>query len=254
MSVLAHIAAIRRELDALEADHLLAPPEVAPETPKPAPAAPVAVQAASLGLTEPAKFFASVRGALWPKLSESQVRGCEIILSAGAGVLPLSWMAYVLATAYHETAYTMEPIKERGSHAYLDKYDTGKLAAALGNTPEDDDDGQLYAGRGYPQTTGLRNYTKANEELHKRGVLKPGEDLVKTPDLMMRPDVAVATMIYGMLEGWFTGKRLNSYLQSPATEAQFTNARRIINGTDKAAAIAGYAVKFQAALKAGGWK
>jgi len=34
---------------------------------------------------------------------------------------------------------------------------------------------------------------------------------------------------------------------------QFTHARRIINGTDKAVMIAGYAAKFQDALIAGGW-
>ena len=41
--------------------------------------------------------------------------------------------------------------------------------------------------------------------------------------------------------------------QGLAVEREFREARRIINGTDKASLIAGYALDFQDALKAGGW-
>ena len=46
--------------------------------------------------------------------------------------------AYLLATTYHETGGTMKPIKEYGGDKYLSKYDTGRLAKALGNTPQAD--------------------------------------------------------------------------------------------------------------------
>lgn len=199
-------------------------------------------------------FFDHVRGRLWPKLLGDQVKGCEAILRAGAGVLPVAWMAYALATTYHETEYTMQPVHEKGSNAYLSKYDTGKLAAALGNTPEADGDGQRLAGRGYVQLTGATNYKRATAELRKLGVLKSDEDLFVTPDLAMRPDIAAAILVYGMRDGWFTGKSLRTYLPARATRAQFAAARRIINGMDKADQIAGYALVFQEALIAAGWE
>lgn len=55
-------------------------------------------------------------------------------------------------------------------------------------------------------------------------------------------------MVDGMEAGRFTGKKLSDYLPG-----DYVNARRIINGTDKAEQIAGYARQFEAALKAGGW-
>jgi len=62
-------------------------------------------------------------------------------------------------------------------------------------------------------------------------------------------------MVLGMTEGWSTGKRFASYLPAKgrATTVQFTSARRITNGIDRAEKVAGYAMSFQAALVAGGW-
>jgi hypothetical protein len=58
-----------------------------------------------------------------------------------------------------------------------------------------------------------------------------------------------------MIEGWFTGRKFATALPDAiASREQFTKARRIINGVDRADKIAGYAVDFQAALIAGGWK
>jgi len=51
-----------------------------------------------------------------------------------------------------------------------------------------------------------------------------------------------------MIYGRFTGKKLADYI-SPDRQ-DYEDARAIVNGTDKAATIAGYAVKFLAALKA----
>lgn len=193
-------------------------------------------------MKNPANFFAYLRTSLMfgPKLDQSEVDGLNALLKACEG-WPVSWTAYALATAYHETARTMLPIKEYGSHKYLDKYDTGRLAAALGNTPEDDDDGQLYAGRGYVQLTGRANYAKAGKKLKL--------DLLKKPDLALQPSVAADILRYGMEEGWFTGKGMKDYLpKEVATLTQFKQARRIINGTDKADTIANHAAHFQRAL------
>jgi predicted chitinase len=233
------IAAALAELDRI--DSALAALRSLLQAPEPVPQA----VPATGGLTDAAAFFNAVRGVLWPKLTADQVSGCETIMAACAGKMPLSWAAYALATAYHETAYTMQPIRERGGDAYLSKYDTGELAARLGNTPEADGDGIKYAGRGYVQLTGAANYRRASAEL--------SAPLFEEPDLALKPDIAAQVLVRGMMEGWFTGKSLNDFIPTAATLAHFTNARRIINGADKAAEIAGYAVKFQSALTKGGW-
>lgn len=195
-------------------------------------------------------FFDAVRtGILGPALDAQEVSGCEAIITAMTGC-PLSWAAYALATAYHETASTMQPIKELGGPAYFRrKYDpqgaNPALARQLGNTVPGD--GVKFAGRGYVQLTGRANYAKAGTKI--------GVDLIANPDLAMQPDIAAKIMRRGMEAGWFTGRSFASYLPNtgPADRAAFTNARRIINGTDKAAMIAGYALQFQTALQKGSW-
>jgi len=42
--------------------------------------------------------------------------------------------------------------------------------------------------------------------------------------------------------------------QGPAARQQFCAARRIVNGQDRAALVASYALAFQQALEAGGWE
>lgn len=55
--------------------------------------------------------------------------------------------AAFLAQIGHESG-ELHYVRELGSDTYLSKYDTGTLAARLGNTPEADGDGQKYRGRG----------------------------------------------------------------------------------------------------------
>ena len=195
-------------------------------------------------------FFDGVRaGILGPKLDEDEVTGCQAILEACAG-FPVAWTAYALATAYHETAHTMQPIKEYGGDKYFfRRYDiqgqNPALAKRLGNTVPGD--GAKYAGRGYVQLTGRANYKRAGDKLNV--------DLLGDPDLAMNKDIAARIMREGMRDGWFTGKKLFDYVAGvgPAGRAQFASARRIINGVDKANLIAGYAMDFQNALIAAGW-
>lgn len=180
-----------------------------------------------------APFFATVRSKLG-RLNQKQVDGFNAILEASKAHVT-SHRAYMLATAWHETAMTMQPIREYGSHKYLDKYDTARLAERLGNTPEDDDDGQLFAGRGFVQITGRDNYRRFGIE--------------NTPDDALKLDVATNILVKGMYEGLFTGKGLNDYLTTAHGNIEtFTKARRIINGTDKDRQIAQYALIFQEAL------
>lgn len=185
---------------------------------------------------DPAAFFASLRKE-FGSLTQPQVDGINTITTAVSD-WPVSWVSYALATTWHETGQTMQPIKERGGDAYFHKMYDPKgsrpaVAKSLGNTQPGD--GAKYAGRGYVQLTGRTNYTRYG--------------LQDRPDDAMKPDVAARILKQGMQRGDFTGKALRDYLPG-----DYVNARRIINGTDRAQMIADYAVKFERALKAGGWK
>lgn len=200
-------------------------------------------------LTDSGAFFATLRTSrlLGASIEQSEVDGCNAVLAAcGSDGWGPKWTAYALATAYHETAGTMLPIREYGSNQYLTmNYDiTGNnpaRARKMGNTAAGD--GVRYCGRGYVQLTWKNNYAKAERELD--------EPFVAEPTLAMRPDLAAKIMVRGMREGWFTGKNLGHYIT--VANVDYVNARRVINGTDKAAKIAGHAKIFQAALEAGGW-
>ena len=181
-----------------------------------------------------AAFFTGVRKR-FGKLDQSQVEGFNALLTALAD-WPVTWIAYALATAWHETARTMQPIKERGGEAYFKRMydirgDRPAKARELGNiTPGD---GARYAGRGYVQLTGKANYARYG--------------LAQSPDDAIKPDVAAKILREGMEGGHFTGKSLSDYLPG-----DYVKARRIINGTDKAEDIAAYAVAFGAALREAG--
>lgn len=206
-------------------------------------------------LMSPAGFFDFLRKGsyLGPVLTVSEVSGCEAIFEAcGAAGWPIGWTAYALATAWHETAHTMQPITEFGGATYFRRrYDiegmNQALARELGNTRPGD--GELFRGRGYVQITGRFNYTRADRELKLLGAL------VLQPEMALEPDIAASIMVRGMSAGWFTGKALKTYLPlvGPGSWDAFLACRRIINGTDKAAEIAQAAMHFQAALSAGRW-
>jgi len=177
-------------------------------------------------------FFDEVRVTLFSdSLSQGQVDGMNAMLDAWERIslvkeVDLRWLAYMLATDYHETAYTMQPIEEYGKGAGYDYGDPDPVT------------GECYYGRGLVQLTWASNYQKAGEEIHA--------DLYWQPELALEMQKAVRVIMRGMHEGWFTGKKLADYIHG--NECDFVEARRIVNGTDRAETIAGYAEKFQSAL------
>ena len=175
------------------------------------------------------------------KLSQSQVSEINYIVGEMDKDKSITYPqgAYILATTWHETAATMLPITEFGNRKYFDKYDTGTLAKRLGNTQALDDDGFLYRGRGYVQITGKDNYIRVGKLI--------GVNLIVEPDLALNKTYAIKIMLGGMKNGWFTGKKLSDYIGK--SNADYVNARRIINGTDKAIQIARYATIFEKALR-----
>ncbi|HEX8090386.1 MAG TPA: hypothetical protein VF762_16120 [Blastocatellia bacterium] len=189
-------------------------------------------------------FFNSYRE-IYGKLNQTQVSGLDNLvgyIELDSDLTDLRWAAYMLATVKHECADTFQPITERGAKSYFDKYEPGtSIGKNLGNTVKGD--GYLYRGRGYVQLTGRANYQKMSSNLGLTGE----DDLIVRPDNALHPDVAYRIMSYGMRFGSFTGKKLNDYING--TTCDYSNARRIINGTDQAAKIKGYAVNFESVLK-----
>lgn len=191
----------------------------------------LAATPAKRALADPAAFFAQVRALTGP-LDQMQVDTVNSLL-LDAAHWPVGWLAYGLATAWHEGR--LKPIPEYGKGAGRPYGKPGKY-------------GQVPYGRGLVQLTHDANYERADKEIGLGG------KLLQNFDLALQSDIASAILVRGMEEGWFTGKALRDYVGARGTLAEFTAARRIINGTDRAALIAGYAEKFQAALEAGGWK
>jgi len=156
---------------------------------------------------------------------EQKIADAWALLPGGADPVRLKQLAYVLATVHHETAGTMDSIRERGGPKYFFKmYDPesplperARLAAKMGAYPGD---GVIYYGRGPGQLTWRRNYERFGKRL--------GLDLVGNPDLALDPETGVRILFDGMIHGLFTGKRLSDYIT--AEKCDYYNARRTING------------------------
>lgn len=134
------------------------------------------------------------------------------------GITNKDQLSYILATATHES----------GAGAFMEEFASGRAYEGrrdLGNTQSGD--GVRFKGRGYVQITGRRNYEDWSRRL--------GIDLVSNPELASRPDIASRILVEGMKEGTFTGVGLDRYINGQGTD--FRNARRIVNGTDRAGMI-----------------
>lgn len=194
------------------------------------------------------KFFAGVRHGPFPgKLTQKQVNGLNVILDAweASKGTDLRQLAYILAQPAIETGMRYEPIIEAGGNAYFTRlYDVQgqnpARARSMGNTKPGD--GARYRGRGFVQITWHKNY----ERYRKAVLAKFGVDILADPDKAMIPEVAAYILVDGMLNGVFTGKKLADYFNSKITD--WRNARRIVNGLDKADQIASIAKEIHSDL------
>ncbi|NMY24792.1 glycoside hydrolase family 19 protein [Pseudomonas sp. WS 5021] len=123
-------------------------------------------------------------------------------------------MAAFIAQVGHESG-ELRYVRELGGEHYLSKYDTGTLAARLGNTPDADGDGQKYRGRGLIQITGRRNYLACSRALFG------DERLLHFPELLEQPQWAAESA------AWFWH---SNGLNELADQDQFTAITRRING------------------------
>jgi hypothetical protein len=169
-----------------------------------------------------------VAAGLFKTLTEKQQDSITAILNecVKQGCI-VNQMAYIFATAYHEcynprTPETrLTPMVEFGGEKYL---------KAQRYYP--------YYGRGFSQLTWDYNYKKEGERL--------GLDLLKHPELILDINIAANSHVYCMMNGRYTSRKLLQYVN--ATSTDYVNARRVVNGTDKAVLISGYAMKFESAL------
>lgn len=192
--------------------------------------------------------WTTVRSIFGGKLTQSQVDGLNIILdtvnSEEFNIQDVRHVAYILATSFWETGRTMQAVKEKtdktGDAYFFKMYDINgsrpQVAKRLGNLQSGD--GIKFAGRGQVQLTGRTNYTKMSQYLNL--------DLINKPDLLLDSKVSARVLVYGILNGSFTGVGIKKYITT--TKVDYVNARRIINGIDKAQEIASIAKSFERAL------
>lgn len=181
------------------------------------------------------------------RLVQSQIDALRAILKAVAKVRPdmsIYWLAYIIATAFHEAGSDMKPKEENLRYSTAERikavwpkrfksladaalYVKNPKALAnfvyggrMGNNAKND--GWTYRGRGLAQITGKENYARF--------------DIMNNPDKALELDTAAYILVYGMVNGVFSGKALKDFDIVNGFDAE--GARRIINGTAQASLVA----------------
>lgn len=185
------------------------------------------------------KFFAEYRRSLGRIRKQETVDTINALLNRAMDEqTPVPHLAYMFATALHEARdrnyiYDFYPLTERGSYSYITRlyWLNKRVRGWLGNDTEAE--AWKYRGRGLVQLTGETNYESFG--------------IQDDPERALDPDFAVHIMFEGMNRGIFTGRKLSDYLNK--NEKDYYNARRIINGLDKASLIASYAEIFERVIR-----
>ncbi len=167
-------------------------------------------------------FFNHIRGPLFKgSLSASQVSGIESFLNYNSEIQrDVRKLAYTLATVYHESNKTFQPIEEIGrgkGHTYGSKI---KYSGAKYTSPD-----KIYFGRGHIQVTWYEIYEKLTKIARARG---KNWDFLGSPELMLFEEPSLWATHVGMIEGIYTGRKLSDYFNDTITDPLF--ARSIING------------------------
>lgn len=194
-------------------------------------------------------LYNSLRGSTLFKgtLEQSQVDTINAITTLWGGFsndASMAQLAYVLGTIYRECGHNMAPVRE--GFAMSDAVAIADVTAMYNRgiiqhnyALPDPATHKSYFGRGYVQITWADNYKRIGHLI--------GADLYNNPDLALDPAIAGKIAVFGMQGGWFTGHKLQEYINSSATD--LFNARRVINGTDHASEVAGYANAFLTSIK-----
>lgn len=182
------------------------------------------------------------------ELGRDGVRRIVDRATRGCVEAPRAQTAYILATAYWESARTFAPVREglaksdAEARAYVDQlFADGRIKT---NYALPAANGQSFYGRGYVQLTWERNYRNIGDHL-----VGDPTWFYHRPDDVMHPDIAAIIMVRGMVDGIFTEHRLGDFINAQRTD--FVNARLTVNRMDRAETIAEYAERFLRIISAG---
>lgn len=182
-------------------------------------------------------FYAYIRNAPFGgRLTPEQVAGIDQIVRAAVRIRDPRHLAYILATAFHETGARMVPVREGFAKSDAS---ARKIVAKYKYARPDSLTGHVYYGRGHVQLTWADNYKRMGQIV--------GADLYNHPDLALDPGLSARILVEGMNRGSYTGKALNAYFNDAIDDP--VAARAIVNGTDKAHLIAGYYHSFLGAIR-----
>lgn len=193
-----------------------------------------------MGILNRKTYFAYARKAPFGnRLTQQQVDGMNDLLDyweAHHNDKPASWLGYILATVFHETGGKMVPVREgfAQSDAQARRVVAKRRYGAVGVY------GFVPYGRGRVQVTWDRNYKRLEERF--------GLPFTENPELLLDSDIDAMVAVEGHIEGLWTGKKLSDYFSDVQSDS--VNARRIVNGTDKARLISGYFDAFMGAINA----
>jgi putative chitinase len=203
-------------------------------------------------------FYSAVRASLFAgKLTQLQVEGMEAILNEWdkTDYSDPRWLAYILATAHHETGAKFAPVEEnlnysakRLTQVWPSRFPTLAAATPYANNPQKlankvyggrmgnvgPDDGWRYRGRGFVQVTGKDNYSKYG--------------LADDPDSASHNEAAAHIIVDGMINGRFTGLTLRAFFDHDSENP--IGARKIINPDKNGGHIAEHYAAYLKAIKA----
>ena len=139
------------------------------------------------------------------------------------GITDRRQIAYILATAQHETGDFRTAREDDGRNQAIRNGYRG---------------GEEYYGRGYVQTTHVDRYAAMDSTLGLNGRLNANPDLAATD-----PRLSAQMTVVGMARGIYTGVGIDQYINGNRTD--YTAARAVVNGNDRADLIAGYAQNWE---------
>jgi putative chitinase len=198
-------------------------------------------------------FFDGIRSGPFPgKLNKSQVDGITPIIDVfeRLKLTDPQWLAYILATVFHETGQRMVPVREgfastdaQARAAVASLYRKGRIRRDYAIPSH----GFSWFGRGRVQNTHYENYLALEQRL--------GHPFTTNPSLLLDPIIDAEVTVIGHVEGIWAGDskgrhKLSRYFNKTISDP--IGARRIVNGTDKAVLIAGYHKQFHSDLIAAG--
>ena len=199
------------------------------------------------GKVDRAEFFAAFESQFNRQLNSLQEQGYNAIFDYWdkSDLSDNRWLAYVLATAFHETGEDMQPVREgfastdqRSINIVTQMFNSGRIGF---NYALPESNGNSYFGRGLVQITFGDNYKRLGQAI---GI---GNRLYDNPSLALDMDIAVKILFKGMVDGLYTGKSLRKYFFENRND--WDGARDIINPGEQAvfqipSKVAGYGQKF----------